>query len=341
MLSLRKTRLAWLGLGVAVCCLAGTASAAPASGKAAEPGPDTRWIASDSEMVLTVNIRQILNSAAVKKGGLEGLKAEIKKGGKFFEAAGLDPLRDLDSLTLSAGGPAKEAKVQMVLRGRFDPAKFKAAAQRLARDKPEELKVSDEGKTTLYQIKMPEPPGVPLPPGAAGFDKPLFGAFADNNTFVLTPSKEGTLEALKGVGKKPRLGKDLNSALAKFTGRESMALAVVVTDEMKKALGKLPRTGAIAPKLQTLTAELLLTDAAQFNLQINAEDADTAKEVLDLVKTGLGVAKAFLGMSEEVPPVVGDLLDAIKTTREKNSVVVSIKVTEKMLEKAGKGDKDK
>jgi RNA polymerase sigma factor (sigma-70 family) len=316
------------------------AGGAPASEKAAEPGRDTRYVAPDSEVVFTVNVQQIIKSDVFKKGGAKAVEEAVKKNGKFFEAAGLKPLEDIDSLTISGGGSAKDAKVLLVLRGRYNPDKVKAAAEKAAKDKPDEIKVITEDKTTLYRFKPPEPSG-PLPPGVGGFDKPLFGAFADKNTFVLTPSKDATLKALKDVGKKAKLSKELKSALEKFTGKESMTMALVVTDELKKALGKVPQTAMIAPKLQTVTAQLTMTDAVAFNLRVNTEDTDTAKSVLNLINLGVAVAKTFIQGNDEIPAGVGDVLDEVKTSREGKSAVLNLKLTEKMLEKAGKKDKDK
>jgi len=190
------------------------------------------------------------------------------------------------------------------------------------------LKLVKDDKVQLFQIKTN--------------DQTLFGSFVDSTTLVLTPSKESTVDAVKTAGtKSAKVNKVLKSAVEKFTGKESLALALVINDELKKALEKTPQAKEIAPKLQSLTASLTLTDAATTALAINTEDAATAKKVLALLNQAKGLGQLLAANDMNFGPIATEMLDALKMGTEKGSVTVNLKVTPEMIEKATKKDKDK
>src|SRR5437667_327832 len=102
--------------------------------RAAEPD---RYLPDDTAMVVTVNIKQALDSPLGKTHivpivqGRLGRRAEVAEG---LTALGLDPLKDFDSLTLATSGvastdPQKEAsKLTLIAHGSFDLTKLHATA---------------------------------------------------------------------------------------------------------------------------------------------------------------------------------------------------------------------
>jgi len=294
------------------------------------PGDGEKWLANDSEIVVSVNVKQMLNSAAVKKEGLEPLKGLIAGNEHLkavLDAIGLDPLKDLHSITLSGSATsAKDVKALVVVRGKFDLEKVQTAAEKFAKKSPDDLKVLKDDKGTLYEVKAN--------------DMALVAGFVDSTALVLTPSKEMTLEAIKNGGKKEaKVNKDLKSAMAKFDGKESIAIAMVVNDELKKALGKLPQAAEIAPKLQTVTGAITLTDSASTILTINTDDAKTAGKTIMLVKQLKALGELMVLNNEEVGPIAQEMLNALKIEQAGSSVTATLKVTKEMVEKAGKKDK--
>jgi len=320
-----------------VACLAGMLLAlgfalAPLALAQADPAPDIeKWLVNDAEVVVAVNFKQMLGSDVMKKGGREGLqklldsKAEVKT---ILEATGIDPLKDVSSLVLSGSvASAKDVKALVVVRGKFDLDKVHAAAEKFSKKNPDDLKLDKSDSTNLYQVKVN--------------DVPMVAAFLDSSALVMTPTKETTLEALKSVGKKgARVHKDLKAVLAKFDGNESLAMGLVVNDEMKKALAKIPQAAEIGPKLQTLTGVIKLTDAASTDLTVHTEDAKSAAKVEVVLKQLKALAEVMVLGNEEVGPIASKLLEQTKIKTDKNSVTLSLKVTKDLLEGAGKKDKD-
>jgi len=326
----RTFRRTLQGLCLAVLVVCPLASKA----QPADPTPDTEnWMVNDAEVVVLVNVKQMLASDIVKKeGGIEAIKGAIagnEQAKAVFEATGIDPLKDINTILLSgtAASP-KDVKALVVVRGKFDLDKIHSAAEKFAKKHPDELKLTKSGTINLYEVK--------------GKDQTGYAAFVDGGALVVTTNKDATVEAVKNVGKKPaKMNKELKGAMTRFDGKESMAMALVVTEEMKKALGKLPQTAEVAPKLQTLTGTIKLTDAAATDLTINTEDAKAAAKLEVTLKQLKSLAELMVLNNEEVGPVASKVLEQVKINTTKNSVSINLKLTKDLIEKAGKKDKDK
>jgi len=317
-MSSRKTWLKALGLALLALCVA-------APSRAAEPD---KLVPGDAEVVMVVNVRQILGSPLVKKYALEQLKAAVKaneQAQKTFEATGLDPLTDVDrvAITKAAGG---NDKVLVVVRGHFDPEKVQAAAADFAEKEPRKLKISREDGVRVYELKTE--------------NKPAFAAFAGKGALVISPSKEYTLDAVKNAGKeRAELNKEMQTALDKVSGKESVWWAVVITEEMKRQMRKNPQTAELAPKLESTTGNINLTEDARISLQVHTTDPKAA----GLIKQKINEAKPLLAVlgqaNEELAPVVNELVENLKVTTQKNTVRVDLDITQEMIEKAAKREK--
>ena len=323
MLSQRKV---WSALALLVALVV-------ASAAKAQPAPmavtvdDSKWLLSDAEFFVKLNVKQMMASDLMTKGGITAMKDAIKNNEQLkgvLDATELDPSKDIDSIMASGSGKdATDAKMLVVVRGNFNQAKIQDALEKAAK-KDDKIKIVKEGALTLYETQTGE--------------KTTYAAFADKNTMVWTHSKESTVAAVKEGGKKPAtISKGMKSALSRFTGKESVAMALVINDDLQKMLAKIPNVGAAASKVSTLTTAVTLTDSVSLEIAGVTGEAKSAKQlsaVLDALKaTG---AAALAGM-EEIPPVAGELLDAIKVSATKDAVHLDLKVTKEMIDKAAKG----
>jgi hypothetical protein len=337
---MQAARKIWLSVLVAGLLMALGARFTAAAPSPVEGGADPtsdvdKWVIPDAEVVFHLNVRQIFNSPAMKKGGLEAIKDAISKdetAKTVFAATGIDPLKDIDSITASgmSGAGPKDVKALVVVRGRFNQDKIHDAAKEFAKKDSADvkLKLSKVDSTQLYEIEMK--------------DNTLFGAFMDGTTLILTPSKEATLEALKTAGRRPvKVHKELQSVLAKLNPKESLSLGVVINEELKKALGKAPQAAELAPKLKTLTGNLNLSDGAALTLSVDTEGAAAAGKLLQVVKQLKALGELLAASNEEVGPAATEILGALKITQEKTAVSVSLKVTQEMIDKIKTKDKDK
>ena len=103
-----------------VLCLA-----APAWSQTPHAQPD-RLIPGDAKVMVAVNVRQMLQTPVVKKHALDPLKLGLQRNDELRQllaAAGLDPLKDIDTIALStSGNPTSTGKLLAVVRGRDWPA---------------------------------------------------------------------------------------------------------------------------------------------------------------------------------------------------------------------------
>ncbi|HBI44675.1 MAG TPA: hypothetical protein DDY78_17760 [Planctomycetales bacterium] len=311
-----KTWLPLLGAGLVALCLAATARAV---------SPDNRTPA-DAELVVSIDVSQILASDIYKKFAKDELEKLLLTPSvkKELTDVGLNPLTDIHKLLITSAGTEKP-KVLFVAYGKFDVDKIKAGAEKAAKDKPDELKIAAKDGKTIYEGK--------------GSDGKEFFAYLDpnGNTVLASTERDYLMTAIANKSAGP--GKEMQDALSKVGGKESIWLAAIITKEMKKQLASMNWAKDLAPKLDAVTGAINVANDVQTNVVIHTTDAKAAtdvKKLLNQVKPLLTLGAQSAG--EEAAPVLSEVVDNIKITTEENSVKINLKVTEELIEKAHKPD---
>jgi hypothetical protein len=318
MVSYRKHSLLVLGLA---------AMLAASVARAAEPD---KLVPSDADAVVVFNVRQTLDSALVKSYALDHFKAALKGNDevtKLMAAAGIDPLKDVDTVTLANTGAPPKNDSLIVIHGKFELDKVYAAAQDFAKKNPTELKISGDGKARVYEVAVK--------------DNTLFATFPDGNTLVAANSKEYLQAAVKkdNTGK---WNKGLQAALDKVKGgKDSVWVAMVVTDEMRKTLASDEKRKDLATKLESVTGSVNFANDVQMSFLVNTNDAEAAakvaKELGGLVRL-LGV----LGIgNEQAKPFIELVTENLKISNKDKAATIEMKITEAQLKKAMNADKEK
>ena len=115
-----KTFLPIVGAGLAALCLAHPALAADAD----------KMIPADADVVISINVRQLVDSPAFQKYGkadaIQGLQNPQVQA--LLSALGLDPLKDVDSLLLTSAGDVMADHPKMLLAARARSTWTKSAA---------------------------------------------------------------------------------------------------------------------------------------------------------------------------------------------------------------------
>jgi len=301
----------------------GPVSAQPDTDPKGAGGEDIKWMVNGAEFYFKINVRQLIGSELMKGGGVDAIKEAIKGNSDLktlLETANLDLTKDVDSILASGTGTPKDAKVQVVIKGKFGKDKMLKAIS-----KRDEIKMHKEGEIQVFEIS---------PSG----DQSVYGAVMNNSTIVLTQSKAATVSLVKTGGTRAAtLSKSLRGALARFTGKESMAMALVVNEDLKKALQKAPKLGDSAAKLQTITVSLTLTNAVVLNINGVTNDAKAARQLATMLEGARATGKMLLAGMEEIPAFVTDLLDLIKIAGSKDSVSVDLRINKETIDKIKKG----
>jgi hypothetical protein len=318
MLVIRRLCLAALALALVLTQL----TAAPIPGVKAGGDDGDKWLLDDAEVIMVWNFKQLFDSKLMKGGYTEKLREAIKNNEKAKEAMeklGMDVTKDVDSVIISAGGTSKEtAKGRVVFKGNFDTAKLTKAIK-----SSDKVKSSMEGGVEVFELE------------AQGTN--LYGAFHGKDTFVLTENKEITAALGKsGPGKAASLNKDVKAALATFTGKESLALVVVINDEIKKLGAANPTVQTALKGLKTITASVTADEGVTLKLVGNTTDAKAATALEKQINGLKAIAEVFVGMNEMVPPAVKEAVEGIKIDKTRDSVIVTLPVTKEMIEKLAK-----
>src|SRR5262249_28194774 len=112
----------------------------------------------DTKAVVSINFRQILDSALLKKSGLaEKIQKEMKgdkETNKVIGELGIDPLKDVHQVINALAGDKKNLKQLIIVNGKFDVKKFQQKAETLAKEKGEILRIENvpDGRGGSYKI---------------------------------------------------------------------------------------------------------------------------------------------------------------------------------------------
>jgi hypothetical protein len=280
-----------------------------------------QFFPSDTQVVVTVNIKQMLASGVVKPDlgkiqmamkGVDGLQ-------KALEGLGFDPMKDLDSVNLAGAGAEDPEKALMIVRGKFDTAKFKAVADAEA-TKDKGLKAVKAGDYTLYEVDTPGQP------------QPFFAGMVDGSTVVASPRKEVVIDAfdVKAGKKTNTVKKELTALMAKNDAKQSVSIAA-----LGGALGGMVPFG---DKVKTIHGGVHLADDIQTNIVIQTEDADSAKGLSALIGEGLEQGKnaaGLIGQIKYLAPAV-ELINNLKVAESGTTITLKGGVSKETLEKLKK-----
>jgi hypothetical protein len=318
MLSPRKVWFAVLALAAVAL------SSSPA--RAVEP---PKWVPADTDAILVFNVRQTLDSPLVKMYALKEIQDAMKQDDKIaqlLKAAGIDPLKDVDSVMVTVSDISGKNQPLMVVSGKFNLDNFHKAAGDYAKKNPTELKFTGEGKDRLYEI--------------TNSNETVYGALPDANTILVAKTKEFLQGAMKKGNAK--VNKDLVSALDKVKGaKESVWGVAVVTDEMRKSIATNEQTKDLAPKLDSVTGSLNVGDDLKMAILIHTTDAVAAKTIateLNKLKPLLMLAGA---QNEQAKPFIDLVVEKLKIAPKEKDAAIELNLTAEQLKKAASPDSSK
>lgn len=300
-------------------------------GRAAELDP---YLPEDTENVINLNVRQILDSALIKKHALEAAQEALRGNDRVQDVLkdlGFDPFKDLDRILVASPDGTDKDRGLVIVHGRFDVAKFKAKGEEVAKDNAEHLKIHKilGGKHLLYEVNVQE------------LDMPLFVALAGRDTLLVSAGKDYVVDALKKIGKseKPALkNKDFQKLLEKVDARQSLSLAAIQTPAVKNALGGLSGdVKGMLEKIQALGGGFTISDEVKLELVVTTKTAKEAKDLKESANAGLTLVLGFLGAvaQNDSKPGMEFLLEAVKSlrvTNKESAVVIKGRITSDLIE---------
>jgi hypothetical protein len=298
-----------------------------------------------TESVVFVNVRQVIDSDVVKKFALGQIKQALQGNDakKMLEELGLDPLKDIDKVTVASWGSAEEMNFVGAIRGKFDKEKLTAAAKKHAEAKSDELSVVKEGDLEIFKVT----------PKNQQSDKPFYATVADDKTIVVGSDKKVVATGVAAAkGTKAELKKEIAALLAKQDEKASMFMCALIEG---KAEGlQLPPNVNIPgvdgaklskqlAKMTTAAMTLRVTDEIGVEVAMGMKDTDSADEFGDTVSNLIGTVKQFLpfltAQQPQAKPLVDEINKTLKSSVKDKDVKLTLKISADAIGKAtGGGD---
>ncbi len=303
-------------------------------GRAADLDP---YLPEDTESILNINVRQLLDSQLVKKHLLDVAQEALRSNDQLQDILndlGFDPFKDLDRVVVASPIGTEKDRGLVIVHGRFDVAKFKAKGEEAAKDHSDNLKIHKilGGKQLLYEVNHPD------------LDDPLFVALAGNDTLLASPGKDYVVNALKKSGKdaKPTLkNKKFQALLEKVDVGQSLSLGAVTTPEVAKVIEKTPGdVKGMVEKIQAVAGGLTISDEIKLEIAVTAKNAKDAKDLSDSAKAGLNLVLSFaapLSQNANTPKwveLVVEVVKAVRVTNKSETVFVKGRISNDLIEDA-------
>jgi uncharacterized protein DUF3352 len=308
------------------------------SAPALAAAPD-KYMPDNTEMVFSVDVRALLDSAAVKKNFEKELNDALAKAevAQILQLIGLDPRKDINSLTvcvgkieidIGGGRPDGKAEVLAIVRGKFSAEKIHSVlAQAVNSDN--KVAVSEHNGVKVYEAKQG--------------DKPMFAALLDGQTIAASDKKSNVTDAIdKSKGKSSgKVSKEFTAMLEKVDSRKTVWMAMILPGAVKDLAKVAPQGGEIIEKIEGVTLATSVADGLKADLKIHTSDEGVAGQVRQGVEQGKGLLGVTLLQNKDVGPLLMPVINNIKVADEKGKTVsISVEVDAGTIEKLVKKAKE-
>ncbi len=279
----------------------------------------------DSEWVLRLNLKQLADAPAVKKHAADAVRDGLTgsfEALKPLAALGIDPLKDVTSVTAAGSGLLQYDKAVLIVRG-LDADKLGKKAAELVKSQPAVWKAHKSGDVTVYEVRDKARMGS------------LYVALLKDGTALASASSKIVATAVAADPKKPaKVSKELQGLVAKADEKDTMWLASVVPASLKATLAKQPQTAGVLKDMQAITARMQVGDDVKATFTVRVKDKKSAQELADLLDNAKGIAAAAAFNVDGVGPVLGNLLQDAKASAADTAATLTGEMSEEQIVKA-------
>jgi len=293
------------GACVVVVLVVGLVAAVMLTGGGKDP---LAYVPDDSNVIVSVNVEKIVASPIVQKM-LEAEDSPLKKAQEEIES--VFKLSDIKRVVV-AGNTSGSDEPLIVCE--FTRAMDPEDVVKKAGVKFQEINHAD---MTIYQN---------LSSSAMSL------CFVDDRT-VLVGKAMKIREVLDRTGE-PKLPEKLQTCIEQLDFSQAIVGAVAMPDQLPDLPPMIPISPETLDKVEAATFQIDVTSDLTVAATLICQDSKTAEQIKKMVD-GL---VALAGMSEDVPPELQELLDALEVTHSEQNVSARITISEKLIDKAMKGD---
>jgi len=326
--------------------LAALGLAAMLSADPARAQESHKYLPSDAEMIVAVNLRQMLESELVasqkdKVAQVKGLldlavqNNEVAK--KYLESLGFDLFRDFHSITVASAASIDPEKFLGIIEGKFNPEKFHKTAEGAAREHGDILKIVQMGEHKVWEVNAP------------GQHKVLYMALVNTSTLLVAHGKGVLKDAL--AAKEPELKKEVRELLKTTSPKQSfsfvatgkalsnLAEKVAEHNQDPKAKQAIDMAAPVLKMIAGLSAAVTVGKNIEFQVGVGTQDKNAA-DVLSQQANGLiALGRGLVAQKAKEDPKSETALEVMKTLQasvEGTTVIIRGQIAAAVLEKAMK-----
>lgn len=291
----------------------------------------TAYLPAESDVVVTIQVRQVAESELGKKVGADLLKellGAVKQAAAAVEASGLDLLKDFEVITVGIDiDHLDPPKPFALFEGKFDAKKVEASMSKFAKDHAERLSAITVGGRAAYKL----PGGKPT--------ETMYAAILDDTKLIVAGSEEDLTGAFKAAAgdRKPVISKDLAGLLATAKSTAPIFARAWVKGKLTELKVPNEKLQAQVQKVDWATAAVTVNKDVAITLTVNAQDEAGAKLLSDLLGATVGLIRLQLAAASEDQPELAPIRDLLKATRVApvgKTVVATGSVKGEAIEKA-------
>ncbi|PHX63110.1 MAG: hypothetical protein CK551_07775 [Planctomycetaceae bacterium] len=285
----------------------------------------------DTQALIRFNFRAMIDSPLAKKMGIEK-KSEIIKALDFdveiLAEMGFDPLKDIDSITITAPGGGDMEKCLIILAGKFKADKLVAIANEEAKNN-KNVKIHKAGVKTIFELKDFFPDQ----------QIPMFMMIASNSTILASTQKEYLEKAFANSGSK-LANKDFSALVEKLDPDLAISMVAVSSAFPSKAIPEPYK--AIIEGIDSIIGGIGVDEDVTLKINVFTKDEDSSKKLKETMDQGMAQALGFLGLmaaqEKELTPVL-EFVKSMKTSSKEKMMSLEGKLPGKMIEDAILGSK--
>jgi hypothetical protein len=313
----------------------------PLAAQAAEPD---KLLPPESEIVIQINFKQILESDLFKKYALEQTKQVMQnqEAKKILDELGLDPLKDIHRIIVAGEMKGRDdSRYLMIGYGSFDPEKLFATAEAYSKKNPDRFSLIREGETVMFKF---QPDNGQLP---------VYTTVLDDKTVIAGSDKKIILDAVNvsKSGRKPKaaIKPELAALIKKMDEKASMYVCALVKgkfDDVNIPQGTpvdLTKFQDLLPKMETVSMTLRIGKDVKMEISMGMNNEDSADDMSKAVKNLLNDVKPLLQLATAADPrtkPLTDVVNSIKVNTKSKEVTLTGEISEANIQRMIKPEDD-
>lgn len=321
--------------------IAALAGLAVVLGAANAQAQQLKLLPSDTELILTVNLQQILKSEILKsnKALVDTLKEKLagqledKGVAKYLQKADFDLFRDLKSVTLGIpGGARPPQEAFIILDGNFNTEKIEAAVAEADKE---------TGGGALKTVRIA---GIKAYEVAPKDEKTIYIGVLNKKTLIVAPSKADFSEAVGRLNgtKEPSIKAEIKNLLDTVNAKQSLSVVATGTllaklaENAPQANDQAKAAAGFLQKLDGASVAITMDRNIDFQVGVTTPDNKTATDFANKANLFITVGKASVAdkaKNDEKAAVALEVLNTMRASAQGNNLVVRGQVTFEALSK--------